>query len=175
MTPDSLAFDGGTQVSVENIAEQILNTPAIEGLTVSGGEPFVQADALGELLEMLKARRNLGVIIYTGYLLTKLQEQALFEASIGTVLAHTDLLIDGPYLSDKDDGLSLRGSWNQKVHAFTARYGDDIESNYGKARREAEIHVHDDGLMLVGIAGAETRRRWERTKKKNLLSRRGAS
>jgi len=161
MTPDSLPFDSGKKIPVANLAETVLNTPGIEGITISGGEPFAQVDALNELLNLIKSHKDLGVIIYSGYTLANLRKQAQSNTAVDDVLRNTDLLIDGPYIAARDDGLSLRGSSNQHIHTLTARYTID---SYAKARREVEIHVRGNDVMLVGIAGKETRRRWQNAK-----------
>jgi anaerobic ribonucleoside-triphosphate reductase activating protein len=163
ITPDSLPVDGGESLSVASVAEAILSTPDIEGITISGGEPFAQAGSLYALLRLVKNHKNLGVIIYSGYTLAKLRKQAKSNSAVDGVLRYTDLLIDGPYVAAKDDGLSLRGSANQQLHLLTARYAEYTE-NYGKAKREVEIHVREDDVMLVGIAGEETRQRWQSAK-----------
>ena len=59
---------GGTFLSEDILASAILGTPDIDGVTVSGGEPFLQAEALGSLLHRIRSERpELGVIVYTGF------------------------------------------------------------------------------------------------------------
>ena len=65
MTPDSQSLEGGVKISVEDMTQTILNTPNIEGITISGGEPFLQAKALYHLLSLVREKRDFGVIIYT--------------------------------------------------------------------------------------------------------------
>lgn len=157
MTPGSLPFEGGMEVAVDALAAHILATPGIEGLTLSGGEPFAQAGALAALLALVRAERDLGVIIYSGYILAKLRRMQ----SATALLAQTDLLIDGQYQAKRNDGLSLRGSANQKIHALSQRYRDAIPLYYGQSRREVEAHLGHDSVMLVGIPGVETLRQWQ--------------
>lgn len=159
MTPGSLPFDGGESLSVTSIAEKILSTAGIEGITISGGEPFAQADALCALLHLVKKHKDLGVIIYSGYTLAKLRKQATSNSAIQGVLSYTDCLVDGLYIPAKDDGLSLRGSSNQQLHLLTSRYAK-YSMSYGAAKREVEIHVREDDLMVVGVAGKNAQRYW---------------
>jgi anaerobic ribonucleoside-triphosphate reductase activating protein len=134
---------------VTNLARQIVETPGIEGLTVSGGEPFLQAGALCELIETVKKSRDLGVIIYTGYILPELLNSDIPDAK--KLLGLCDLLIDGPYKEEYNDGKSLRGSSNQKIILLTERYGEYLEV-YGVEGRNIEIIVRENGkVRIVGI------------------------
>ena len=72
MSPSSRPLDGGTLVDVEKVIASIKNTADIEGVTISGGEPFLQIDALFALLKSLRSDTELGIIIYTGYNFFKL-------------------------------------------------------------------------------------------------------
>ena len=149
MTPDSQSLDGGETVSVVSLAEHILNTPKIEGITISGGEPFLQSKALNTLLNFIKSKRDLGVIVYTGYTLEQIK--AKNSSDDISLLKNIDILIDGLYEDSLNDGLSLRGSSNQNLHQFTKRYVDVFGNYYNKSIREVEIHMQDDNAMLVGI------------------------
>jgi len=149
MTPDSQSLDGGKSVSIVSIAELILNTPSIEGITISGGEPFLQSKALNTLLNLIKSKRDFGVIIYTGYTIEQIK--AKNSSDDISLLENIDILIDGLYEDSLNDGLSLRGSSNQNLHQFTKRYVDVFDNYYNKSIREVEIHMQDDSAMLVGI------------------------
>lgn len=142
-------LDGGYLMSPGALALEIaLSAP--DGITVSGGEPFLQARALGEMLGRLKALYDaeFGVIVYTGYLYEALRDVPDAEA----LLRHTDLLIDGPYMREKDDGRSLRGSSNQRVIPLSARYNTpEILSLYGAAGRETETRSEAGGTLTIGI------------------------
>ena len=47
---------GGYDTEVESLAEQLLSAPNIEGISISGGEPFQQPDALADLVARLGRR-----------------------------------------------------------------------------------------------------------------------
>ena len=66
---------GQPNTSIFDLATWVIDNPVIEGITISGGEPFQQAPALELLLAIIKdARPELTVGIYTGYTLKELQE-----------------------------------------------------------------------------------------------------
>ena len=161
MTPDALPFDGGRFVSIESLAAEILAVDDIEGLTISGGEPFSQAAGLTTLMGYLRSRRDLGLILYSGYRLRDLQRQARRDAGVARLLAEIDLLIDGPYRAARNDGAPLRGSANQKVWPLTERYLPNLQAYSPERSREVELHVAIGERMLVGIPSARQLAWWQ--------------
>ena len=155
LAPDSLPFSGGESIPILQLAAEVLAVPGLEGITLSGGEPFAQAAALTQLVEWLKSA-GLGVIVYSGYTLAALRKQEQTDPAIHAFFAQIDLLIDGAYVASKDDGKSLRGSANQQLHFLSDRYQTIAPEYYGLAQRQVEFHMQDDGLMLVGVPGKQT-------------------
>lgn len=135
----------GRLVHVGALAWEIINAD-VEGITISGGEPFLQAEALSELIRKVRKMKDIGVIIYTGYL----YEELTGVAGAEDLLKLTDLLIDGPYVKELDDGKSLRGSSNQKVIPLTERYANHL-GLYGTGERRTETFLHSDKINFVGI------------------------
>lgn len=72
MTPQSQPREGGWWAETSQVAEDILRSGRT-GLTISGGEPFLQAEALCELIGKIRRQRDIGVILYTGNTLAELQ------------------------------------------------------------------------------------------------------
>ena len=154
LAPESRSLTGGRIMAVESLARTILSAPGLEGPTVSGGEPFLQAAPLARLIRAVRAERDLGVIVYTGYLLEDLRAGCVPHAD--ELLAVTDLLIDGPYVEALNDGASLRGSSNQRVIPLTERYREAL-SMYGEpGKRPTEVLVTVSGFFLAGVPSAET-------------------
>ena len=147
VAPEAQALDGGTELETGALAWEILLSGA-EGLTISGGEPFLQAKALAGLIRTVRRKRDLGVIVYTGYL----YEELLADPAARALLEQTDLLIDGPYVKELDDGKSLRGSSNQRVIPLTERYRGEL-SLYGRPERPTEAFVHGAEVHYVGVSG----------------------
>ncbi len=96
--PEFLPFEAGTFYAVDYLENMVVNCPGIEGVTYSGGEPFEQATALGELSQRLN-RRGLTILSYSGYRLEALQANA---ERFGPLLNQLDWLIDGEYLAYED-------------------------------------------------------------------------
>lgn len=148
ISPDAQPLDGGYTVEVEHLVREILSQPNIEGITISGGEPFLQQAALCELIEIVRSQRDMGVIVYTGM---------LCEEIAGTSLAkRCDLVIDGEYIEELNDDLSLRGSSNQRVICITDRYADMVDRYYGQPGRKIELILKDGRVSMVGIPGKDT-------------------
>lgn len=120
--PEMFAADkGGALHDVDSLVERILSVPALEGLSVLGGEPFEQPAALAELCARVRAA-GLSVMIYTGYTLGELRARASAAALLSTV----DLLVDGRFDQSKPDSRRRWiGSTNQTLHFLTTRYARD--------------------------------------------------
>lgn len=160
MTPDSLPLEGRDTITIKALADEILATADIEGLTITGGEPFLQAQSLTLLIQQVRLQRDIGVIVYSGYEFKALQRQAQRNLAIAELLACIDLLIDGQFIESLNDGLSLRGSANQQVYALTERYIDKLHL-YGQTQRQVEIHLQAKQMMVVGIAGQQFLQQWQ--------------
>lgn len=144
-TPESWDMHSGRKTSVDELRMEIIAS-GNKGLTISGGEPFLQAKALAELIRGIRRFADIGVIIYTGYL----YEELSGLCGADELLAECDLLIDGPYIRELDDGKSLRGSSNQRALPLTDRYRADL-GLYGKSGRQREVFHYTDGISEVGI------------------------
>jgi anaerobic ribonucleoside-triphosphate reductase activating protein len=84
-----------------------------DGVTVLGGEPFLQPQALAALLRALKDR-NQHITLYSGYTLEQLQSRQ--ERMIDECLAFADILIDGAFVAALAKGAGeWRGSTNQRI------------------------------------------------------------
>jgi anaerobic ribonucleoside-triphosphate reductase activating protein len=131
--PEMFAPDkGGSFIEPAELAQRILATPGIEGISVLGGEPFQQPEALAEVCRLVRAG-GLSVMIYTGYTLAELRAKASAltptlspageREAVSELLATVDLLVDGRYEQGKPEK-SRRwiGSSNQVMHFLTSRY-----------------------------------------------------
>lgn len=133
---------------VSEVAGWILAVSDLEGITLSGGEPMLQAKALCALIDMVQSRRRLTVICYTGF--TWDQIQTAKAASRRELLNRVDVLIHGPYQKEKNDNKGLRGSSNQEITFLTSAYAHRHEE-FEQAERKVEIHVHKTGMLTAGI------------------------
>ena len=151
----------GRECSPEEMAEWILSQNA-EGLTLSGGEPFLQAGPLAETLRLVREKRDLGVIVYTGYTLEELQAASEEDPGVKDLLGFTDLLIDGPYVREKDVNQPYVGSSNQRLLLLTGRYAGEMDYYTSAEGRKVEIRLSEERTLLVGVPGKEQREIWGR-------------
>ena len=136
-------------IEPEALAAELLADDAVTGLTLSGGEPMLQAGALAAMVRAARELRDISVLCFTGYRLAELRERPPAPGVAG-LLGQLDALIDGPYVAAANDGQGLRGSSNQVVHPLTGRLADAGEA-LAHGPRTAEIRVRDQSLLLVGV------------------------
>lgn len=113
--PQTHSFDGGSYIDIDTILEDVKKNPLLRGVTISGGEPFMQAKKIAKLLSKID-RKKLSTIVYTGFLYEDLLNNANENNGYMDLLKQADLLIDGKFEGDlMDENLLFRGSSNQRV------------------------------------------------------------
>jgi anaerobic ribonucleoside-triphosphate reductase activating protein len=147
------SFDGGNQINVEDLFDQIRQQQNIEGVTFIGGEPFSQARALAALGRLCR-QHGLSVVTFTGYEHNRLV--AARREDWNALLAVTDLLLAGPFLEDqKDFSRPWVGSRNQEFVFLTDRYRQ-LQAHGLSAKNGLEIQIAPDGgVRLNGLAPVE--------------------
>ena len=111
--PQLQTFAGGREITIDEALRDIQTNPLLDGLTLSGGDPFTQAAACAALAEQVRDM-GLSVITFTGYLWEDLLASGredwrrLIEAS--------GVIVDGPFIQAlRDLDLRFRGSANQRL------------------------------------------------------------
>ncbi len=113
--PQTHAPEGGFWVGVGELLCRMEKNPLLDGLSLSGGEPFEQADPLAELAEGAHAR-GYDVMTWTGYTFEFLMAHRDDRPGWRRLLEATDVLVDGPFRIERRSlGLPYRGSSNQRV------------------------------------------------------------
>lgn len=120
--PETHALDSGVLMSVREVVSLLLSDEGNprDGITILGGEPFIQPIGLLALVQSLKQHAQ-HLTIYSGYTLEQLLAREDAEC-IRQILSLTDTLIDGPFVKAIADGAGeWRGSTNQRIlkHPFT--------------------------------------------------------
>lgn len=151
--------------NIQELVDIFLKVEGTEGITISGGEPFLQAQSLAGMIDGIREKRDYGVIVYSGFTLEELQGTRNLE--IHNFLEKIDILIDGKYQNELNDGLPFRGSSNQRVILLTDRYKDVFDSYYTEQeKRNVEIRVERDHIYLVGVPSKQGLKTWRELKKK---------
>lgn len=111
--PDTHDFAGGSLTDTERLISDLKRNPLLDGLTLSGGEPFCQPEACCELAQAAH-RAGLNVWCYTGYTWEALTREA--DAARMALLREVDVLVDGPFiLARRSLELKFCGSGNQRL------------------------------------------------------------
>lgn len=148
LTPESWDKDGGFAIDSIDLASDIILSKHIDGITISGGEPFLQSDALADVLEIVATERpELTTIIFTGYPYEQLESNECHKR----LLNLTDVLIDGPYIKELNDGIGLRGSGNQRLIALTNRLAPYVEIMSGCRRNVQNICDINGIVTQIGV------------------------
>lgn len=113
--PQTHDFSGGYISHPENLLKAVDSDKLLRGVTFSGGEPFMQADALYPLADEIHMR-GLDVVTYTGFTYEEITENAEKFPQRMELLKRTDYLIDGRFiLEQRSLDLLFRGSSNQRI------------------------------------------------------------
>ncbi|WP_322510099.1 4Fe-4S single cluster domain-containing protein [Anaerolinea sp.] len=116
--PQTHSFHQGIRVNPLELAQEILSqqTP-IEGITLTGGEPLFQIEALESLLSTLRANSSLSVILLTGF-----EWDEIFRLQGDRLFPYVDVIISGRFIKEKRLAQSFIGSANKEFHFLTTRY-----------------------------------------------------
>lgn len=139
-TPESLLAD---------LLIQAADNGSCSGLTISGGDPFEQPEALLRLLRLVRHRFD-DILIYTGYTREQICAGCCGEAGI-ECLNWADVIIDGPYIDQLNTPQCvLRGSENQIIHYLTPDIQDRYR-DYLAQGRALECFCHNGEIIVTGI------------------------
>lgn len=137
-------FDSGKELDTEDILNDILKTPNIEGVTFLGGEPFEQFKALLELAKGVK-KNGLSILCFTGNKMEDIQKY------YPEILQYIDILIDGEYKENEKDFLRpWVGSKNQRYFFLSNRYDESILNDY---KNKLEVNIQKNGLIFINGMG----------------------
>lgn len=139
-----------TNYGIDYDVEMLLNLCNIQkalhnlnGITISGGEPLLQAK---EIIDWLKLIDVSDVLMYTGYSLEYVMSQEYYNELIKVV----SVLITDPYIEQLNDNLPLRGSSNQRINFFDTNVRK-IYENYLRKPRKIEEFIVSNNKHIIGI------------------------
>ncbi len=115
----------------------------IDGFTITGGDPFLQPEALRELLPQL-AQISEDILVYTGY---QYEQLSHYE----DILKYVSVLIDGPYIEERNHGEPLRGSDNQRIFFLKKSYKESYKPILSQENSQIQNFNTGEGIISVGI------------------------
>lgn len=150
VTPEGIPLVENNLVDISKIISAICYNKNITGITISGGEPFMQASKLTNILNAVKTQRpELDVIVFSGFRLKELDWKEAKE-----FLQCIDVLIDGKYIERLNDNKGLRGSSNQQVNYLSEKL-KEYKHYFEERERGIEIYVHNHFLSIIGVPNKE--------------------
>ena len=98
---------------MDNLIRIIVNDPFAH-VTLSGGDPLLQAEGCAELARRVKAETDKTIWCYTGYTWERLLAES--NVHVMSLLQNIDVLVDGPFIQSlRNADLLFRGSSNQRL------------------------------------------------------------
>lgn len=166
VSQDTWAADPGRQMTVAQLLTWCRKVAAggLDGITISGGEPFDQPSALRALLDALHAWRDetgadWDILCYSGHPLARLEKRH------AQVLARLDALIPEPFVHTLPLAQLWRGSSNQPLVPLSERgrlrYAQWVDAAAGDAGRRMQLSVDGGRVWYIGIPARDDMARLE--------------
>jgi anaerobic ribonucleoside-triphosphate reductase activating protein len=136
------------RTEVSALAREILESARALGssrVTVSGGEPFYQPEALEKLLRLLREGGIKDILVYTGrkfHCLSKAYPW-LFEL--------VSALVDGPFEESRPTDAIWKGSAGQKFYLVDSALKEDYQPWLYGSERRVQVVPCAEGLRVLGI------------------------
>lgn len=172
VNPETWDFAPEYAVRFETLAALLENYRGepLDGVTITGGEPFAQPDALRMLASYLRTFTEGDLLVYSGYTLGRLRRR------FADTLAAFDVAVSGPYIESMPDRLIWRGSDNQRITLLTEKARRIYPPAIDRARwegRRMQISIVDGSAYMVGIpARGDMERLYEKLRARGVECRR---
>lgn len=113
--PGSHDPQAGVEWTLDDVEKKFSGNPLLDGITLSGGEPFLQPGPCAELARRAHAK-GLSVWVYSGFTYEELQRMAQRDGDVRALLEECDVLVDGRFvLAQRSLELNFCGSRNQRI------------------------------------------------------------
>ncbi|MEJ2855908.1 MULTISPECIES: 4Fe-4S single cluster domain-containing protein [unclassified Saccharothrix] len=149
MAQDTWDAGGGVAVEVADLVALWREAMArgAEGLTVSGGEPLQQPEALRQFLAAVHAERDdQDILVYTGY------EESEFDDIRRNAVEFADVVVTGRFDIRRPTALIWRGSANQRMVMRTdlgrRKYTQHVD--HEPERAPIQVRADESGIWLIG-------------------------
>lgn len=154
IAPDWLPQKPARVIKLPFALEQLTSHPGIVGMTISGGEPMLQARSLAALCRQMRQRKggDFSILCFTGFRWEDLQRQ---PRSTGwhDLVNEIDTLLAGPFLINRQLKSGLLGSSNKQVIHLTPRLA---QVDFYSLPRTIEVHIQNGEALMVGVPGEGT-------------------
>ncbi len=120
----------------------------VDGVTISGGEPFDQPEALEKIISFCREITGGDILVYSGY------SYAGLKVNFPDILKKIDVIITEPFVETEKDELIWRGSDNQKIRLISDKARAIYPKNINKTKytvRNIQISNDEGKIFIVGI------------------------
>jgi anaerobic ribonucleoside-triphosphate reductase activating protein len=156
VSQDTWPRDAAKTIAVDDVVAwcRKVSGQDLDGITISGGEPFEQPEGLRALLQgLLRWRKDAGldfdVLCYSGYPLAKLQRKH------ASVLKLLDAVIPEPYVDKRPLTHVWRGSSNQPLVPLSergrVRYASFVDAPVGTDGKRMQAAIEGGKVWMIGI------------------------
>lgn len=156
VSQDTWARDSGRDMTVAQLITWCRQTTAdkLDGITISGGEPFDQPTSLSALLDALifwrtQHKLEFDILCYSGYPYATLQQKHQ------KILDKLDALIPEPYIDAKPLTHLWRGSSNQTLQLLSERgvekYTPYLNASSDDSNKRIQTMLNGERMWYVGI------------------------
>ena len=147
ISPEYIPDKPAHQITPKDLADIIIDNPKIQGVTISGGEPMMQAAGLARFVWDARLKKDIDVICFSGFKYSKLVAYPP-KSGIHSLLKELDVLIDGAYMNELNDNKGLRGSSNQEICFLSNR----LENyDFVDTPRKVELIIQDEKVISIGV------------------------
>ena len=137
--------------NIDEVVKEI-NGFNTQSITISGGEPFDQPQALYNLLK--KIRKDFkDILVYSGYSYEFLAKKYSY------ILELIDVLIDGEYKKDLPSNKAYKGSQNQRMFIFNEKLVSKYQKFFQSEKSEIQFYYQNQSLYLLGIPSEQIKKR----------------
>jgi anaerobic ribonucleoside-triphosphate reductase activating protein len=138
--------NGGRSMEVVDVFNWLLTLDVkLNGITLSGGEPFQQYESMIAFLHLVKEKTNLDVYCFTGYYLRELE--VLFPDKL--FYRYMDFLVDGRYVAERHEDMNVKGSANQTLYQIESGVAVALEAL--PSQRWSVQVSRDNQIYMSGI------------------------
>lgn len=144
--PELQSSNPSKDIPIKDIIGAITGFNDVDGLTITGGEPFFQTEELYSLLAECRKIINGDILVFTGYTLESIKA----DVSMSKCLNFIDILIDGEYIEELNDNVGLRGSANQNIIILNEKYSGRY-ADAEKWPRKSQLVIGENTIVNIGI------------------------
>ena len=150
--PELRAFDKSKEMPLNAFSQSlgVLKDKDLDGFTITGGEPFCQAEELVDYLWEMK-RYSEDILIFSGYTCVELDGMALDYKYVDACRSMAAVLVLGEYIDELNDNkTALIASSNQEMIFVNDKYKNRYKK-YIKKGRTIENILYGTSMISIGI------------------------